>query len=92
MRATHQVVNRFFRVDEGHPLTVWAGMGGGIEVKKQGHHQFSLRLLGRRGQADLLGKGILLVRGTSELSLTTLLTDVGLTYGCSVHIINNQPC
>jgi len=70
VRATHQIVDRFLRVNQGHPLTVWVGMGGGVEVKKQGHHQFSLRLLGRRGQADLLGEGVLLARATGQLGLT----------------------
>ena len=78
MRSTHHIVDRFLRVNQGHPLTVWVGMGGGVEVKKQGHHQFSLRFLGRRGQADLLGEGVLLVQGTIQLGLTILLADVDL--------------
>ena len=78
MRSTHHIVDRFLRVNQGHPLTVWVGMGGGVEVKKQGHHQFSLRFLGRRGQADLLGEGVLLAGGTSELGLTALFANVSL--------------
>ena len=71
-------MNRFLRVDEGHPLTVKVSMGRGVEVKKQGDLQFSLRFLRRRGEADLLGEGVLLAGGTSELSLTSLLANVGL--------------
>ena len=45
MRATHQIVNRFLRVDQGHPLDVRVSVYRRVEVKKQGHDQFSLRFL-----------------------------------------------
>ena len=71
-------MDRFLRVNQGHPLAVRVSVCRGVEVKKQRHHQFSLRFLGRRGQADLLGEGVLLARGTSELGLTSLLANVSL--------------
>ena len=33
MRSTHHIVDRFLRVNQGHPLTVWVGMGGGVGMK-----------------------------------------------------------